>query len=65
MPETTENENALSRRLNKVLETRFENDQVIIIITIIRKILIKIIGYIGSLKAVINVLQRKYIICQT
>lgn len=27
MPES-ENENALSRRLNKVLETRFENDQV-------------------------------------
>lgn len=30
MPEQTEKENVLSRRLNKVLETRLENDQVII-----------------------------------
>lgn len=28
MPDQNENENVLSRRLNKVLETRFENDQV-------------------------------------
>lgn len=28
MPEEAEKENVLSRRLNKILETRFEDDQV-------------------------------------
>lgn len=41
MPESTENEtekeNILSRRLNKILETRLENDQVNIFIYLLNK----------------------------
>lgn len=31
MPESSEKENILSRRLNKILEARYENDQVFVI----------------------------------
>lgn len=59
----SEKENVLSRRLNKILETRLENDQVFYILKFVitnsfyKK---KLLGDFGSIETTFNILHRKH-----
>lgn len=60
MPESPQKDHVLSKRLNKILEMRFQNDQVKS-----QQIKIKpntkiILGHIGSPKTTVDVLQREH-----